>query len=179
MHRQIYFYALRDDILSVLNFVEEKTTIKYVTAGISNTRKLEAYDHGVDIPSLGHATSERGVSSTSFLVTKANVPVEFREVSGTGVTYLFVDQLINPDTVVLTPSGLWGEDTILSGRVATASNTSIARGLMKHFSSGFKKHFFRVKAFLVGRQAMEFLNTGKRLTIALQSPREFDLRKDN
>jgi hypothetical protein len=86
-----------------------------------------------------------------------------------------VDQLRNPDSVTFTPAGIWDDDVILHGRVATASDSEASQALMRRFHVAIKKGFAKVKAFYVGPQAMELLKAGKRLTIAAQSPREFDL----
>jgi hypothetical protein len=86
-----------------------------------------------------------------------------------------MDQLLNPDTVRLIPAGLWGEDIVLAGMVDTVSDSPIAQELMKRFNSAFKIQFSKVKGYWVGPEALAFLNAGKRLTIAAQSPPEFDL----
>ncbi len=92
-----------------------------------------------------------------------------------GVERFCVDQLVNPDTIWFTPGGVWGEDFVLNGRVGTASDSDPSRYLMKRFDSAFKKRFRKIKAFLVGPGALAFLEAGKRLTAAVQSPRDFDL----
>jgi hypothetical protein len=73
------------------------------------------------------------------------------------------------------PGGIWNEDVLLHGRIATASESQISQALMKRFQSAAKKTFSKVKAFYVGPKALVLLDSGKRLTISAQSPREFDL----
>jgi hypothetical protein len=87
-----------------------------------------------------------------------------------------IDQLCNPDSVTVTPAGRFGDVAVLYGRVATAYNDGVGRVLMKRFQAAVRKEFTRVGAYWLGPRAMEWLRAGKRLTIALQSPPQFDLR---
>jgi hypothetical protein len=79
---------------------------------------------------------------------------------------------------VFTPAGLWDDDTLLHGRVATISESELSQEMMKVFGAVFRKKFTKLKAFFVGPMALAFLNAGKRLTSSAQSPREFDLIPD-
>jgi len=91
-----------------------------------------------------------------------------------------IDQLLNPDTVVLTPAGVRSEEVVLHGRVATVSNSQPAQRLMRLFSKAFRKHRFeKIRAFWVGPEARALLRAGTRLTISVQSPREFDLSDES
>jgi len=92
-----------------------------------------------------------------------------------GVRRFAIDQLKNPDTITFSPGGLWNNDILLHGRVATASQSKSSQALMKRFKAALQKTFVKVKAFYVGPQALMLLKNGQRLTISAQSPREFDL----
>jgi hypothetical protein len=92
-----------------------------------------------------------------------------------GGTNYHIDQLTNPDSIILTPGGLWTEEIVLHGQLATASLSEPSKRLMERFKHQFEKQFVRVKAYHVGPKALALLQAGKRLTIAEQSPRDFDL----
>jgi hypothetical protein len=47
---------------------------------------------------------------------------------------------------------------------------------MTLFETGFKKSFHKVRAYFVGPEALKAAQFGTRLTIATQSPPEFDLK---
>lgn len=174
--KQIQFFALKEDLLPVLEAVERDGPLKYVRTGNCLSSDFEAFQRGADIPHLGKADSETGSTCESFLVTGRVVPVTVRPIKGVGsVKRYCMDQLINSDTVELTPAGLWGEDIVLNGRVATVSESLISQELMKIFNSAFRNHFSKVKAFFVGHKALVLLGAGKRLAISVQSPRDFDL----
>src|SRR5262249_1559815 len=108
--------------------------------------------------------------------TEPAVPVVAREIRLTDGSIRFcVDQLSNPDSVTFISGGIWSDDIVLHGRVATASDTEASQQLMKRFAAVFRKKFSKIKAFWVGPRAMALLDAGRRLTISVQSPREFDL----
>jgi hypothetical protein len=48
---------------------------------------------------------------------------------------------------------------------------------MKLFASAFRKRFSKVKGFWVGKDALALLERGARLTMAVSSPSEFDLKR--
>jgi hypothetical protein len=173
--RQIHFFALKEDLLPVLEAFERAGPLKYVRMGQSPTPDYEGFTYGGDIPNLGKASTDSAASCESFLVTGRDMPVTVRPIKVAGVERYAIDQLVNPYTITFTPGGIWGEDVVLNGRVATVSDSAQAQELMKRFNSAIKNHFSKVKAFLVGPKALVLLNAGKRLTAAAQSPREFDL----
>ena len=69
------------------------------------------------------------------------------------------------------------EEIVLYGRFATVSAcfSEPAKRLMARFRYRVQKMFVRLGAYHVGPKALDLLKAGKRLTIAEQSPREFDL----
>jgi hypothetical protein len=174
--RHIQFFAVKQDILRVLQAVESDGSLQYVRTGNRLSPDFEKFLCGADIPGLGIADQETGGVCKSFLVTKTTVPITVRELKGdSGIQRYLMDQLLNPDTVTLTPAGLWSEDILLQGVVGTASDSAVSQGLMKKFNSGFKKSFTKVQWSFVGSEALVLLKAGKRLTDAAQSPPEFDL----
>lgn len=174
--KQIRFFAVDDDLINVLNEVEQGIHLQYVKAGVSPSSLTESYQAGTKIPRLGMATADSAINSDSFLVAERGMPIRSRPVvRQDGGTNFCIDQLENPDTVVLTPAGKWGNVAVLYGTVGTASDTEASIKLAKAFERAVKKHFKKVKAFWVGPNALELLQKGERLTIAVQSPKDFDL----
>jgi hypothetical protein len=73
--------------------------------------------------------------------------------------------------------GLWGDDILLHGRFASASKEAFSSELLQLVGSLVRKQFKKIKAFYVGQAAERMLDSGKRLTIAVQSPRTIDLSR--
>jgi hypothetical protein len=158
--------------------VERDEPLKYARIGQFTKPDSETFAYGAEIPNLGKATADSAINCESFLVTRCPMSLKVRSIKASaGVERFCVDQLLNPDSVTFTPAGLWDEQVVLHGRVATVSASGLSQELMKQFSSAFAKYFSKIKAFFVGTKALALLDAGKRLTISVQSPREFDLGK--
>jgi hypothetical protein len=172
----IHFFALKDDLLPMLEAVECDDPLKYVRTGNCLSPDFNEFLNGADIPTLGKASAESAIGCESFLVTPRTLPVILRPIKATGGTERYcMDQLINPDTVEFIPAGVWSDEIVLNGRVGTVSDSAVSQELMKRFNSAIRKQFTKIKAFWVGANALTLLNAGKRLAGAAQSPREFDL----
>lgn len=173
--KQILFFATRADLLTVLESVGSTAPLKYVQCVHVASAKLQEFRSPEDIPSLGVSTSDSAISSDSFLVCGRDQEVHKREIQTPTALSYSVDQINNPDSVVLTPAGIRGDGYILHGRVSSASDSAMSKSLMKRFHAAFKAQFQKVNAFYVGREARLLQHAGRRLTISTQSPREFDL----
>jgi len=150
-------------------------SLQYVPSESSDI-SVDPFTSGAELPSLGIATDESAVNSASFLIAESSMEIRPRRIPlNDGSIRVQFDQLENPDTVLLTPAGVWSEGVVLYGTVGTASDSNASKALMKAFERGFKKHFTKVKAYWVGPRAFARLKDGNRLTIAAQSPRDFDL----
>jgi hypothetical protein len=172
----IPLYAVKEDLLPVLEALESDGSVKYVRRGGQLLEPtLIAFDHAKDIPNLGKATAETGNFCDTFLVCKSELQIVVRSARVLGQERFFIDQLYNPDTVTLTPAGMWNKEVLLAGYVGTASDSVESQKLMKRFHSAIRRRFVKITAYWVGHGALELLPSGKRLTSAVQSPPEFDL----
>jgi hypothetical protein len=84
-------------------------------------------------------------------------------------------QILNPKTVVYNGGGLWKNEILLRGSIATASADPESLTLMKLFRKCFKKHCKALKGNFIGPEAEKLWGQGMRLTGAEQSPPIYDL----
>jgi hypothetical protein len=175
---QSQFFATKEDLVNLLRAIEIKGSLKYVSAGRSLTPDFECFSRGEDIPKLGIATFASSSNCDGFLVSEPGVETKVGLVNqSNGIKNYYINQLINPDTVVFWPGGMWTQDILLMGSVGTASDSEASRRLMRRFHTTIKKYFARTRnGYYVGPAARKLLESGKRLTIAEQSPPEFDLK---
>jgi hypothetical protein len=116
--------------------------------------------NGASIPELGTANNDSSIGCDSYLVLGRSVAVAVRDILQQDVTTKYlVDQLVNPDSVVITAGGARMPDVLLHGRVATVSDSPQSQELMKLFTSAFRKRFKKVKAFRVGEHAFSQFTT--------------------
>jgi hypothetical protein len=179
--KHILFFALKEDLLALLELIESEGSLKYVRMGNFPAEEVKnglgVFCTGAGIPNLGKATAESATACETFLVCEQETPINLRTLHGSTGERVCVDQLANPDSVAFTPGGIWNEDVVLHGRIATTSESQTSQALMKRFQAAVKQSFSKVKAFYVGTKASILLESGKRLTISTQSPREFDLAR--
>jgi hypothetical protein len=158
----------------LLEAVENAKGIRYVRCGRSDTDVAKCYSTVTALPDLGKASAASAVNCTTFLICHRTEVIRARDLAGP--VYVF-DQLLNPNAVTFTPGGLWGDDILLHGRFASVSNDAFSAELLRLVRSLIRKQFKKIKAFYVGQAAERMLDSGKRLTMAVQSPRTFDLSR--
>jgi hypothetical protein len=173
---RILFFAAGDDLRAVLHAVETESPVKYTQTGRFPTHDPITFLSCAAIPDLGKANASTAGLCTSYLVSEPTETIRIRRIDkGPSDKRFAVDQLMNQKTVVLTPAGCLNSEIVLHGSVATVSKSPEAQVLMRRFLAAFKNNFNRIEEFWLGPQAYALLENGKRLTIAQQSPRDFDL----
>ena len=141
--KHILFFGLKDDLLALLELVESKGRLKYARIGNFPRQRMKdgpvVFDAGVGMPNLGKATAESSIACEAFLVCEQETPINLRAIQGSSGERVCVDQLANPDSVTFTPGGIWSDDIVLHGRVATASQSKTSEALMKRFEAAIKR----------------------------------------
>jgi hypothetical protein len=172
-----HFFATANDLLPVFDRVDSKQSLAYTLTGLLESPNLTIVAKGQDLPTLrAIGTLLNAIGGPSYLVTPANVAVHVRKVpQNDGGTRYAVDQLINPDSIILSHGGFFNSEILLDGRVGTCSDSAIAEALFRAYANAIAKHFVRIKAFWVGPQAAELLRQGCRLTGGADSSKEYDL----
>lgn len=173
-----HFFATENDIIPVLRGVEKSLPVKYVPSGVSSSPDPQVFARGEDIPNLGIAAGASAILCSSFLICESALNLRARSIDG-GRTFT-MDQLENPDTVAYLTGGQW-KDILLYGRFATctAPNSTQSKRLLQRYTYQLKKRFKYIGGYYVGPEAEQMLRQGKRLTIAEQSPENFDLKLTN
>lgn len=173
---RINFYATGADVRELLRFLESACRVSYTLMQNSVVRDQMTYKSWREIPHLGVATKASSAHCDQFLVLKEGQPLTVREIIGESKERRYlVDQLLNEDSVTFNAGGLWNDDVILMGWVASTYGGPVSRELLGYFSSAFRRHFRKVKGVWVGPEADKVWRTGSRLTINAFAAREFDL----
>jgi hypothetical protein len=178
MTTRIGFFATRADLLVILHAIENQLNLKYVLADSMPTPEVEEWFKCSEIPGLGLASGPQASLCKSYLLASRGRQIQARRIEQRdGVVRFDVDQMGAPDTITMTPGGEWGDEAIIAGAFSTSSSFPDSRMLMNLIGKTVKQHFARIRAFWVGPEALSALRAGKRLTIAMQSPRSYDLRE--
>lgn len=173
---QTPFFMNRADLIDLLIAVEKIEPLTYVRTGAyRKDDPIDRYETGLDIPWLGEATHESSTGCDTFLVVPRGIDVLVRPEQTRSSTLGFVDQLVNHESLTFTGAGMHRSGVMIHGRVATAYTSPLTKKLMNRFRSALRRQCKRIKAFYVGTEAEKLWLRGTRLTLALQSPPEFDL----
>jgi hypothetical protein len=174
--KRILFYATPTDIKDMLARFECIFPVEYIPFGPSAARTVSPYTNSSEIKNLGKADHDQTSACASYLVYPVGtkiIPVSFTQENGN--TIYSWTQLNNEDTVVFRPAGLWTDGICIYGEISTIHDSFNSKRLMKIFQKQFSISFEKVKSFWLGREANEMLMSGKRLTMAVQSPLEYNL----
>ncbi|MBF2715069.1 hypothetical protein [Agrobacterium vitis] len=183
--KQIFFFATPADIKPVIYALEMDKDLGFVRVGIHD-RPDPPIVSSSEISQPGIATNETASGSISYLIVPRGAHLQTREYineesSRPGTKEWSVYNGFNEESVEVTLAGLWKEGTLLPGSVKTMHTTKWAQAIMRNFQSELKKEDFKkVQSWWLGREALQMLRTGKRLSVtAVQSPPEYDLTLEN
>ena len=178
--KEIAFFAVDDDLRSILEEIEMDFDIQYVEMGSFETSDAVKYFSFCEIPDLGFTQKGDWGSDRRYMIIHKDSVLNIREVPQTRgllrVRFL-IDPLKNPDSIELTTNGIYTkkENVIIAGRTAIVSEYPFANAVYKSLSSKIKKKFKRIGGYYVGPKAEEKLKAGWRLVQIEGSPREYDL----
>jgi hypothetical protein len=172
---QTHFFATRRDQIALVNSVEEREHFKYAPAGLFESPKAQIYSPGAMIPTLGVAKNENAIGGDCYLVIASTDDFACREIRQAGgeIKYAF-DQSENPNSIIFLHGGFY-QDILLYGKIGTVSNTAASKAIYRLFLSVVRTRYAKVGSYFVGPEAQDFARSGGRLTIAAQSPHEYDL----
>lgn len=176
--KRIFFFATPADITPALKRFEANAPLKFIEGGTLLDPNPPIYFEASQLPNIGIATHETGSQSQGFLVSHRDTKNVLRPYTmRNGEKRWSLDNGSNEETVILTMAGLW-KDMLLPGIMNTLHDTSVAQQLMKWFLAALKAEgFTKVDLYWMGKEALEMLKAGKRLSMtAEQSPPEFDLK---
>ena len=116
------FYATALDLSTLLSALEAIKPIRYTTMGLFKTKNPQTYSSFTGIPDFGRTIHPTAVTNPSYLLSIQGTQMHSREVpQKTGGVLFAVDQAENPDSVVFSPGGRYGNAVILYGIIGTVS----------------------------------------------------------
>jgi hypothetical protein len=172
INMQRHFYASPTDLVAVVETVESRHELEYTPMGL-----FQKPPTGV----LGLAdqlVADVAKPDNTYLVTYRGSAIHVRtvpQVKG-GVRYA-IDQLVNPDSITLTSTVWHAPNLAVYGRIATVSESKLAKRIYGAFARAIDRRFRKISAAWVGPEAEVAWRAGARLAIGPTSPREYDLRQ--
>jgi hypothetical protein len=173
------FYAFADDLLTIFELVESEREVLYTSIKSSDSPYAKPFVTGASLPTLREPPpGDSAIAGHGYLVTFRETEIVGRRIDMLdGRAFYRFDQLLNPDSITLTPGAWHSSNALLYGRIATCTNSPSSHLLFGLFKRAIGKRFRRINTFWVGPQAEAAWKQGARLTIGLRSPQEYDLRE--
>jgi hypothetical protein len=174
--KQLMFFTLLTDIEKSIRDFESEIDSQYYKTGLLDSKNVPKYNSILDVPNVGFSTSGDWNRIDSYLIIKKLTSLKIRDVQQrTGEIKFSVDQMSNPKSIELKLGGIYKENIIVAGRIATISEDLDSLELFKSLTNKIKKQFKKIGVFYVSKSAEEKLKIGWRLVTNENSPKEYDL----
>lgn len=178
MSKSIYFFADKEDFKPVLSAFEEGKALAYVLTGLHDVKNQSRLKSLNELSDLGMVSNGDWNHSKNFLVFPASTDFVVRDVpQRAGGTKYAIDQMANPASITLKPSGVLKEGVLVAGSATTVSSDAFSTETFNFFSKLIKKQFKKVGTFYVGPNALQKMKSGWRLVTNDKSPAEYDLKE--
>ena len=177
MKRAYEFYAMRQDMLALLNILEAARPLQYIEVDLLYSNNPVVKESARDIDDLGIAKYGKHVLEPIYMVMDLGSPVVVRDVPQRkgGIRYS-VGPGENPKSVTLCVGGEYRDEALIAGQMGTVSTDPDAVALFQLFGNEIRRTFKKVRSYWLGEKALHALASGMRLTPSVKAPSEFDLK---
>lgn len=174
--KQTMFFAMYEDIKQIFQDIEKTINIRYYMAGLLNDNHIPTYNSIFDVPNIGMASFGDWNRVDRYLILKSTRTLSVQEIrQRTGELKFAVDQMVNHKSIEFKLGGVYKDNVIVAGRIATISEDEESIEMYKLFSKKIKKAFKKIGTFYVGKIAEDKMKEGWRLVTNEKLPREYDL----
>jgi hypothetical protein len=176
--KAVHFFATKRDLEILFEAVEGTAPLSYARAGLFTEPTVTTVDSGTKLAELGVSITGSAGKEPTYLVFRNDADIAVRPVPQvTGGTLYAVDQLRNPHTVALKPSGMYGSQALIAGQLSTISSAKESVELYKLFAKNIRSLFRKVRADWLGAEAMALWTRGIRLTASVDASPQLDLKE--
>jgi hypothetical protein len=177
--KQIFFFADADDLKPVVKEFEANNSVTYAQTGLQDDKNPVTHESLLALPDLGSVSHGDWNHTKSFLVMQKGDTVKVREVpQRAGGTKYAIDQMLNANSIVFKPSGIFKDQILVAGSAGTVSQDAFSVKSFTAISKLIKKSFKKIGTFYVGPNAKQKLSAGWRLVTLDKSPKEYDLKEE-
>jgi hypothetical protein len=166
-------FCTRGDILHLMS---EFSELRFWRAGMFDSESISPLNSLEDDAAMGTTDIGDMNHAPRYLVSDKSNVIKVRPVEqSVGLTKYAVDQVANPDTIVLETGGLFGANCLIAGQLGTASQSQRSVELFDVLRSAVRRRFEKRKEYYLGREAKQLLDRGVRLTANASAPEMYDL----
>lgn len=175
MSRGMTFFAVREDLLTVLGRIERRVSLTYRQC--IGTPEPPTWNAAAEITELGVAVEGTAVNQKRYLVmpTASKFTVYQRELPDGEISYSVVP-MGNPDSMVITPAGLYSDWCIVLGDFGAALPKPSGFDVVAALQRAMRAEFHKVGSCYVGPRAYALAESGVRLVIGTKADPKTDLK---
>ena len=152
--RLLQIFMTPGDLKQMLASAEGEVRLKYAECDTFRTRKVPVFRSVDEIPDLGKSRNGQAMQDYSLMLLRRWGWVKKKRY-GTlkGETFYAVNQVENPDSVILDAGGLYQGGMIIRGTIGTASTSRWSLRMMEMFERQLKESTLYYRTFYVGKEA--------------------------
>ena len=167
MAKRIYFFATKNDMISILSKLEEQFSydLKYIQCGKT---ELISYETVKGIPGLGMLKEKH--NEISFLIMRSDEEVTVNEFGQIYPGH-------NSRSLEFDPAGISSDGTgLIHGMFATMEDNEISEGLLKAVRKILNAECKKVRGWYIGKEAEGLYGKLRFICIGLSEPDIYDFK---
>ena len=169
-------FATRQDQLPNLLRLEADVKLQYVLMGMFKSRKPTVYSSAARLPDLGVVEDGHYMHTPKYMVMPKGKRINVEKVpQNVGGVLYDIGLFKNMTPISYRPSGRFGRNVLIPGRVSSRVGNKTSLALAKQFWRVLTKGYVKVGLYAIGPEAYRFLEKGGRLTPAVQCPQDMDV----
>jgi hypothetical protein len=174
--RNLRVFATKKDWLDIFEEISQLIAVKFIVGG-RLIESISVYHDLKNIPDIGNSSVGQEIQQKRYLCIRAEVDINFRIVhQRNGLIAKIIDITSNPKAVEINFGGSFGDNTLISGNVSTASADTESQSLFSIVKKNIKKKFQLINSNYLGPEADFLFQSGWRLTSDVRQSRDYDLQ---
>lgn len=174
------FFATAGDVQPIIQSIEESKSLAYYEAGLFDSQTQVLYSSLVATPTFDKPVAKAAVHCTRYMVLASPASLRIRTIpqKAGGCKYA-VDQLINPESLIIQLGGVHQEGVLISSSIGATLPCRFTTSLTSAYRHRFNKNFRKMTTGIyIGSEAEHLSSQGWRLTDAVNQPQEYDIQKE-
>lgn len=171
-------FGTKSDWVPGLSKIKDQFQPIFAERGLFVSQELRAFSSLLELPDLGISRFGSHPTERTFFIVPKDTSIRMRPIpQSDGSVRYSVGQGDNRVCVFFCPGGIFHNECLISGLVASMGESKETKDFFSHISSALLDGFQQVKEYHVGPAAMQLLNSGFRLTNNHRKPLIDDLKK--
>lgn len=175
MGRQIFFFTTPKDITNILSEISKDIPLQLARTGTFTKKEIEERTYVKILASLGvNISGEHQIESYLLMKDTDDIMVREKTILN-GEKKYFIDQRENEQSVVLWPGGLYFNEAIVCGHIASIYQNEFEKNFFRTARKAFKKYCLTFEKYYIGKDAYSLKGKIRFVTMNINEPKEYDL----